>query len=569
MKAKSYTKFLAMMLAVVMMFGVFSINGYAAITYNENATNSYYKLISQRNWQLAPGIEETEVVINNTSGTRRQVVHTVNVDMNNPYNRVIPGYKNMDPFSGNYGVEVTSQQALNAEKLGYGNVVAATNAMLSWYDSAYYKSHPEYAGEPLGWNVCNGQYYENSLGALGNMSTSYGTLIIRYDVHPETGEKRPDNVPKVEMVNSGKYFKVVGTNVDGSARYGLDESKREEFSWIENAISAWAWLVKPDANGNPVAQNNVNDHTSSLASRTFIGIKADGTFVVSVSDGDQAPYSTGFTMGEMSDYMIRMGCIAALNCDGGGSTTFCSQRPGEDLKVNCSLSDGGERPTTNTILIISDAPADGELSTATLSSDYDYYTPGSSVEFGVIGIDASGAKVEIPDDVEWKIAEEGMGTIENGVFTSNGTEGTVTAQMVYKNNIVGERVIHIATPDAISLNQPVVTIPFGKTAKIPIKATVNGGLHEIGLGADDVSFVTDNPALGAFSGMSFTAVEQANAPENISSTVTATLNIGDNPSVQFELKLGRASEVLFDFEGGQSDIDEWNIIDNRNGTVWD
>ena len=569
MKKRTICKSISVVIAIVMLFSLIPSSVMAAMTYNENATNSYYKLISQRNWQLAPGIEETEVVINNTSGTRRQVVHSVNVDLSNPYNKVIPGYKNMDPHSGNYGVEVTSQQALNAEKLGYGNVVAATNAMLSWYDNAYYKSHPEYAGEPLGWNICNGDYYENSLGALGQMSTSYGTLVIRYDVHPETGEQRPANVPKIEMVNSGYYFKVVGTNVDGSARYGLDPNKAEEFSWIENAISAWAWLVKPDANGNPVAQSNVNDHSSSIASRTFIGVKADGTFLVAVSDGDQAPYSTGFTMGEMSDYMIRMGCIAALNCDGGGSTTFCTQRPGEDLKVTCSLSDGGERPTTNTILIISDAPADGELSNATISSDYDYYTPGSTVEFGAIGIDVSGAKVDIPDDVQWAIAESGMGTINDGVFVSNGTEGTVTVQMIYKDNVVGERVIHIATPDAISLNQPVVTIPFGKTVKIPVKATVNGGLHEIGLGANDVSFVTDNPALGTFDGLYFTAVSEADAPENLSSTVTATLNMGANPNLQFELKLGKASEVLFDFEGGQADIDEWNIIDNRNGTVWD
>ena len=69
--------------------------------------------------------------------------------------------------------------------------------------------------------------------------------------------------------------------------------------------------------------------------------------------------------------------------------------------------------------------------------------------------------------------------------------------------------------------------------------------------------------------MSFTAVGEADAPENITSNVTATLNMGSNPTVSFQLSLGRASDVIFDFEGGQADIDNWNIINNRKGTVWD
>ena len=545
------SKVLAMTLAVVMLVSAFTIGASAAWKYDENATtDTYYKLISQRYWQIAPGIEETEVVMNNTGGTKRQVVHSVSVDLDNPYNDVIPGYKGMNEGiqQKKFGIETTSVQAKNAEKLGYGHVVAATNAMLSWYTSAYYKEHPEYVGQPLGWNMCNGYYYENSQGPLGDMSSSYAVLVVNYDEHPITGEKRPDSIPKVEM-------RPIGDAMTG---------------WEKNAISAWAWLVKPDANGNPVAQYKDNaNHTGSVASRTFMGIKADGTFVVSVSDGEQLPYSAGFTMGEMADYMIKMGCIYACNCDGGGSTTFCTQRPGEELKVNCSLSDGGERPTTNTILIISNAPADGQLAQATISADYDYYTPGSTVNFNAIGTDMSGAVVDIPDDVQWQIKEEGMGTINNGVFVSNGTTGTVTAQMIYNNIVVGEKAINIAVPEAIELNQPVVTVPFGKTAAIPIKATVNNGRNEIGLGPNDVTFVTDNAALGTFDGMNFSAVAEENAPANLSSNVTATLNMGTNPTLNFELKLGRGSDVLFDFEGGQADVDTWNIIDNRNGTVWD
>ena len=520
-----------------------------ALDYEANS-DDYYNVISKRGWDIAPGIEESEIVLNNDAGTRRQVLHTATMDLNNPYVKVIPGTKGMWPEEGNYGTESTSTQALNAEKLGYGNVVVATNASLSWYTEAYYKTNPHLIGEPLGYSILDGELYENSRRTNGTLATGgvATIVVINYDKHPITGEDRPDDMPKVWIRSSTDPLT----------------------GWEEQAIPVlFGFLVKPDANGNPVNQYK-EDHGSGIASRTFVGVRADGTLVLAVSDGEQAPYSTGFTSYEMADYMIKMGCVIAANCDGGGSTTFCSQRPGEDLKVNCSLSDGGERPTSNTFLVISTAPADGEFARATIDADYDYYTPGSQVVFDALGTDAVGTKVEIPSDVEWTIKEEGMGTIENGVFTSNGTEGTVTAQMVYGGSVVGECAITIAVPEEIFFEQPIITIPIGKTAIIPIKATIGGGLYEIGLGPNDITFTTTNEDLGQFDGLSFIAVDEENVPEDTTSTVTATLNMGTNPTATVQLNLGKGSVVLWDFEGGQEDIDVWNVVNNRkNAAHWD
>lgn len=546
---KKALKLFAAFLAVVMLISVLPMNALATIPFDNSATtDDYYQVISKRDWGIAPGVDETEIVLNNAEGTRRQVVHTLEVDMNNPYTKIIPGYKGMIPTPGNYGTQSTSTQALWAEEHGYGNVVGATNAMLSWYDNSYYAAHPELVGEPLYYNILDGYYYENSQGR-SSLVSSYAVLVINYDVHPETGEPRPADMPKVLM-----------------------RSQTDPLTgWEQNAICVWGWLVKPDANGVPRNQYSKTStvHTTGKASRTFVGIKADGTVVMSVSDGEQAPYSDGFSMYEMADYMLKLGCVYAANCDGGGSTTFCSQRPGEELKVNCSLSDGGERPTTNTILVISTAPADGEFARATISSDYDYYTPGSQVTFNALGTDAVGTKVDIPADAVWSLQQDGMGTIENGVFTSNGVEGVVTAQLSYNGSVVGERSITIATPTEISFDQPVFTVPFGKTAVVPIKATINDGAHEIGLGPNDVIFTYDNTALGSFYGLTFTAVDEENAPEVLTTEVTATLTMGDSPTATVQLKLGRGSEVLYDFEGGQPDIDVWNVINNRkNAAHW-
>ena len=110
----------------------------ASIYDDNNGGSDYYKVISEKEWDIAPGVKEYEQVLNNDAGTRRQVLHTAVVDVNNPYVKVIPGTKGMWPQEGNYGVQSTSTQALEAEKLGYGNVVVATNFSLSWYTEAYY-----------------------------------------------------------------------------------------------------------------------------------------------------------------------------------------------------------------------------------------------------------------------------------------------------------------------------------------------------------------------------------------------------------------------------------------------
>ena len=265
MKQKIISIF-AILLVLVMLIGSIPMSVFASMEYNPEAleNDNYYKLISKKDWTLAPGVEETEIVLNNTDGSKRQVVHSVKIDMNNPYTKVIPGYKGMIPTEGNYGTEATSTQAKNAEALGYGNVVAATNAMLSWYNTAYYTTNPHLIGEPLYYNILDGYYYENSQGA-STFDKKNAVVVINYDVHPTTGETRPADMPKVLM-----------------------RSQTDPLTgWEQNAISVWEWLVKPDENGVPKPTYSVN-HTSGHESRTFVGITADGEIILSVSDGRQA-----------------------------------------------------------------------------------------------------------------------------------------------------------------------------------------------------------------------------------------------------------------------------------------
>ena len=98
-------KLLAMALVVVMLIGMVPVYAFAATINYDEESDDYYKLISQKNWELAPGITESEIVIDNEAGTRRQVMHVVHVDIHNEYTKVIPSIKGMVPTPGNYGTQ--------------------------------------------------------------------------------------------------------------------------------------------------------------------------------------------------------------------------------------------------------------------------------------------------------------------------------------------------------------------------------------------------------------------------------------------------------------------------------
>lgn len=73
--------------------------------------------------------------------------------------------------------------------------------------------------------------------------------------------------------------------------------------------------------------------------RTAIGVLPNGHWVFVVVDGKQPDFSVGMTINELSDFMDSLGCIDALNLDGGGSSTFVFQ----NQVINQPTGDGDEK----------------------------------------------------------------------------------------------------------------------------------------------------------------------------------------------------------------------------------
>ena len=51
-------------------------------------------------------------------------------------------------------------------------------------------------------------------------------------------------------------------------------------------------------------------------------MKSDGTLFFVTVDGRRPDESVGMSLPELTDLMLELGCVSAINMDGGGSTTM-------------------------------------------------------------------------------------------------------------------------------------------------------------------------------------------------------------------------------------------------------
>ena len=401
---KNVSRLLSFVICMSLVFTMTATSAFAAISFDASVSNNYYNVLKNESYNLAPGATETEIVVNNADGNDRKVVHVFEVDTKNENIEVLPGYYGIDKLDPENLSDKTywtdgkvTDTVKYYEEMGY-NVVGAMNTALA-YDS----------NAPYGYMVWE------------------GTVLGTPEVHK----------------GAQTYLAI-----DGDGNCELRSMSTPLDGTEVTAISAnFGWLVK-----DGTLQKTTVERTSSDASRSMIGIKADGTLVFCQVDGRNAPVSTGLSDYEMGEMMLSLGCVNAVNCDGGGSSTFVSKREGESENVMRSVpSDGSERPTINSVILVSKATATGEFDHAVLSSEYEYYAPGTSATINAKGVDAAGTTAELPSEgITWELSDQSFGTISDGVFSSNGKKGDVTVKMLHNANVVGEKVIHVVDPDELN-----------------------------------------------------------------------------------------------------------------------
>ena len=386
--------------------------------------------ISKTKYNVTSDVTEYEWLLNNSSLTEQMVGHVMEVKVGSDSTASIAvGYGDDDidtiKTGRNWAMTETTKQAQSMQTRRNINVVGAINA--GGYDMSN--------GRPGGAFIMSGTKINDPTGTtfwIDKSGNAYITSAQECKAALAAG-----NVMEA-VASFGEIFE------DGHAKSGLDDATR--------------------------------------ASRTAIGIKADGTVVMFMVDGRQAPYSVGMTMAEVAAAMEELGCVQAINLDGGGSSTFATQREGEPesadragLTLRCRPSDGYERKVSNTIMVLSKATPTGQFDHAVLTPNDEVYTPGSTVQFSASGVDAAGGKAEIPAGASWKVLSGGGRIDANGLlYTAGDTCGAVTVGLTAGGKTVGQTTIQVQWPDKLGFTNTSVSIDFGQTSDLTFKPTWRG-----------------------------------------------------------------------------------------------
>lgn len=481
-----------------------------------NIDGTGYRVTSVKNYSIAPDISESVIITNNDAGNSQTVANVMQVNPNEGRAKIVAGYGNRNPKELGWTLKTTTEQAHVYERETGLNVVGGVNA--SWFNIN--------TGEPSGYLVMNGVvHHDNSSRAF----------LAAFDD------------------GSVNVFREGTTLAQAEASQSEKQGKAVQIVEAVDALVAMVW------DGKVVVSQSGN---SGYYPRTSVGVKADGTVVLFQADGTMAPRSVGYTAEEEARMMVALGCVAAIQLDEGGSSTYLSQREGEsDLTMRNTPAGGSERVVSGTILVVSTVAASGEFDHAAVTPDGEYYTPNSTVELKASAMDFSGAPAKaLPADAVFTVSDAAMGTVSettvNGsgasaVFTSSGKTGDVTIDLISGGKTVGSTILHVQEPDALSFASSEVNLNYNDVSDLGFRATYQS--EQVHLKDGDINWAISDPDAGSFANNRFAVT--SNVKYSGSPTVTATR--GDL-SATVTVNIGMEPTMILD--GGDEDPWDYSTI---------
>ena len=161
-------------------------------------------------------------------------------------------------------------------------------------------------------------------------------------VHTKDALIPPDGV----VVSAGGVKASLLSSLNLGQTVELDYSIDKPWNSIKHALCGGPRLL---ANGkvsiNGVEEKFDNSIINGRHPRTAVAMTFDGDLLLIVVDGRKKD-SIGMKLSELAEYLQRLGCMHAINLDGGGSTAMYLNG-----KIINRPSDGSERRISNGILV--------------------------------------------------------------------------------------------------------------------------------------------------------------------------------------------------------------------------
>ena len=432
-------------------------NGISAHANNYTANWGTHELVQQSDYDLRDGATESQFISYGPSAVGKVW-----------YSRSVANYYDLDK------VTVLTSYA------GYDSLLKQGT-----YSASTVKDQIDYVTENLGYDVIggiNGTSFNTANGAPnmglmingveycpGNYFTDGFFGILK---HEETGHQ------KAVIGRAGEY---AGFR-DGTTTSRVENGVTVDYTGYKlwQAIGAWydAILIEDGQICGPETWNE--EHP-----RTAIGITADGDVVTYVVEGRNGNRAGGMSLYNMATVMKELGCVYAVNLDGGGSSTALSKHAGETFYRNgIQGAYGADRSVGDAILFVSTESMsdegteepDTKFAKAHILPNNDLFVVGTTIEFEATGSNAYGDPVALPEGLVWELDETkstaNIGTIdpETGVFTASGSiSGNVYVNLKDGETIVGSTKVDLAWPDwsyseAFSTN---FTMGLGETKELP------------------------------------------------------------------------------------------------------
>lgn len=435
---KNIKKFLLTSLSAI--FGVsliatqmIPLNNAFASDYTPNWGN--HELVQQADFELRDGATESQFISYGPSaGSQvwysRSVATTYDLDKIT----VLTSYKGYDTLlkEGVYSTSTVKDQVdFVTENYGY-DVVGAINGTI--FDTS--NGQPNYGLMINGVEYCPKYYFTNGFfGIVKNEQGDQKAVIGKTEEYAAfrdgTVSSREEN-GKIENYSGYKLWQAIGGFSTGTSLLIYNNELCPENTWNE-------------------------EHP-----RTAIGIKADGSVLTFVNEGRNGNRAGGLNLYSVATIMKELGCIYAMNLDGGGSSTTLSKHAGEnEYKNRIEAAYGADRSVGDAILFVSSASmtpegvdSDGVFEKAHILPNQDLYCVGTTVQFSAKGSDSYGNPANLPEGLVWELdttkSTAGIGTIDpqTGLFKANGTiSGKVAVNLKNGNEIVGSSKIDLAWPD--------------------------------------------------------------------------------------------------------------------------
>lgn len=334
------------------------------------------------------------------------------------------------------------------------------------YAMSTVKEQVDYVTTAYGWDVLgavNGTSFDTSSGAPhhGLMiegvnyagGYTYGFFAIMYNSKGEQKAVIGQSSEQDLFFNHKRGETLTRTENGVTVDYKDYEVKHAIGGWANNYLVYDGVLCE--------TWDNDQEHP-----RTAIGIKADGTVVTYVCEGRNQGRAGGMSLYTMATIMKDLGCIYAINLDGGGSSTALSRHEGETTYSNrIEAAYGADRSVSSAILFVStESYADKDPATtpthdhtfarAQILPNQDLFISGTTVNFTATGSDAYGDPVALPEGLTWQVdaanSTTNIGTINatTGVFqATQGATGYVTVNLCQGETVVGSTKVSFAWPD--------------------------------------------------------------------------------------------------------------------------